>query len=150
MDRPTERSSTFDLDNFFAVHPKDVERARPAFEPLLNEFCEKTCLVNAEEVLRQAKTMDAQLWGYHDGERLRGVVATRIHATALGKLCSLWVCIGIDADELMGGFYAEIERWARSIGCYAMEIVGRPGWVRKLPGFKKKAVVLEKRLMEMN
>lgn len=137
---------SFDRANFFAIHPDTVDAARPWLEPLLVEFARKTCLVSAEDVIRQAKDSDCQLWSYYDGENFRGVVATRIHQTTIGRMCSMWVCVGLDAEELMLGVHEELEAWARSIGCYAMEIVGREGWQRKLPGYERKAVVLEKLL----
>ncbi len=39
-----------------------------------------------------------------------------------------------------------IEDWAREIKCDAMIIFGRPGWQRALEGYRRTAVVLEKRL----
>jgi hypothetical protein len=141
---------SFDPSRMFTVKPEDVEAVRPWLEPFLREFERKTFLVTPEDVIAQAKACDCQLWSYHDGERFRGVVATRIMPTSLGRLCSLWVCIGLDADDLIEGVHDEIERWARMIGCYALEIVGRAGWQKKLPGYTRKAVVLEKRLMEMH
>lgn len=140
----------FDSARFFAIRPNDVDAVRPWLTPFLDDFAKKTGLVSAEDVITQAKNADAQLWSYHDGVKFRGVVATRIHQTAIGRLCSLWVCIAPDGEELMEGFYSELENWARSIGCYALEIVGRAGWLKKLPGFSKKAVVLEKLLTEVH
>lgn len=139
---------TFDASRVFTVKPEEVDVMRPWLEPFLHEFEQKTCLVGAEDVISQAKTRNCQIWSYHDGVCFRGVVATRIHTTSIGKLCSLWVCIGLDADELMTGVHEEIEQWARRLGCYAMEIVGREGWQKKLPGYTRKAIVLEKRLAE--
>lgn len=139
---------SFDQTRVFTIRPEDVDATRPWLEPFLREFERKTCLVSAEDVIRQAKDSDCQLWSYYDGERFRGVVATRIHQNTVGKVCSMWVCIGIDATDLMDGVHAEIEQWARKIGCYALEIVGRPGWQKMLPGYRRVAVVLEKRLQE--
>jgi hypothetical protein len=140
----------FDRANFFAIQPTDVDAVRPWLEPFLTEFAAKTALVGPEDVISQAKRADCQLWTYHDGQKFRGVVATRIHQTTIGRMCSLWVCIGLDADELMLGVHDEIETWARGIGCYALEIVGRAGWQKKLPGYTRKAIVLEKLLPRMN
>ena len=139
---------SFDRANVFTVRPEDVEAVRAWLDPFLAQFETKTFLVSTEDVIRQAKNRDCQLWSYHDGQNFRGVVATRVHETSLGRLCSIWVCIGLNAGELMEGMHGEIERWARDIGCYAIEIVGREGWQRKLPGYTRKAVVLEKLLQE--
>lgn len=136
----------FDRFRFFAIQPGDVEQCREWLEPFLKDFEKLNGLVTAEDVLTQAKECHAQLWSYHDGERFCGVVITRIHTLARGKVCSLWGCIGINGAELMAGFYEQLEAWARSIDCIAMEIVGRAGWERKLPGFKRSAVLLEKSL----
>lgn len=141
---------SFDARNFFAIQPQHVDAVRPWLQPFLEDFARKTCLVSAEDVMAQAKRCDCQLWSYHDGERFIGVAATRIHDTALGRMCSLWVCIGLDAEEYLTGCHQEIENWARGIGCYAIEIVGRAGWQKKLPGYTRTAVVLEKRLQGMH
>lgn len=140
----------FDHSRIFTIRPEDVDAVRPWLEPFLQEFERKTFLVTPEDVINQARSRDCQLWSYHDGERFRGVVATRIVPTSIGSVCSLWVCIGLDAVELMEGMHAEIENWARGLGCYAMEIVGREGWQKKLPGYTRKAIVLEKRLQEVH
>jgi len=39
-----------------------------------------------------------------------------------------------------------IEDWAREIQCDALIIFGRPGWQRALEGYRRTAVVLERRL----
>lgn len=144
--------SSFNPQGVFTVQPGDVERLAPMFRPLLDRFAAETALVSADDVLAQAKRCDAQLWGYYDGENLRGAVATRVHATTAGRFCNLWVCVGFDADDLIDGVLSEIETWARSVGCHALEIVGRRGWERRLKGrgFEKTAVVLEKRLAEVH
>lgn len=141
---------SFDPARMFTVRPQDVEAVRPWLQPFLEDFATKTCLVAAEDVIAQAKACDCQLWSYHDGIQFRGVVATRIHTNTVGKVCSMWICIGLDAQELMEGVHAEIERWARGIGCYALEIVGRAGWQKRLPGYRRRAVVLEKHLTELH
>lgn len=139
---------TFHRANVFTVRPEHVDAVREWLVPYLQEFERTTCLVAPEDVIQQAKSRDCQLWSYHDKGIARGVVATRIHTTSIGKLCSIWVCIGVDANELIDGMLEEIERWAANIGCYAIEIVGREGWRRRLKGYERKAVVLEKRLRE--
>lgn len=136
----------FDPGRAFAIPSTLVDAARPWVMPFLEEFERECQTMSAEDVFRQAKSADAQLWSYYDGERYRGVIATRILPMSQGPLCSIWVCYGIDAFEL-SGMYQVIEDWARSQNCYGIEIVGRAGWERKLPGFRRTAVVLEKRLM---
>lgn len=139
----------FDPANFFPVLPDQIQNARPHLEPWLARFDEVTRLVTPEDVFAQAARGDSQLWTYYDGE-FRGVLATRIFRTSVGKICNLWVCIGDDVEWLIAGVYSTLEMWARDNGCYAMEIIGRPGWQKVLPGFKRKAVVLEKIISEVH
>jgi hypothetical protein len=40
----------------------------------------------------------------------------------------------------------QIEAYARDEGCAAMVIVGRHGWERTLPAYKRRAVILERSL----
>lgn len=134
----------FVSDNFFAIKSKDIDEVSYWVRPFLEEFERKTFLVSADDVLEQARNADAQLWSYFDGTSFRGVMATRIHKTSLGLMCNIWVCVGLDALELVEGSLQEVENWAKEIGCYAIEIVGREGWQKKVPGFTKKAIVLEK------
>jgi hypothetical protein len=134
----------FDPGRAFAIPSERVQSARPWLMPFLEEFEREAQTMSAEDVFRQAASADAQLWSYYDGEKYRGVIATRIHPMARGSLCSIWVCYGLNAEELFDGMYQIIEDWAQSMGCYGIEIVGRPGWQRVLPGFKRRAVILEK------
>jgi len=133
----------FEPSKFFAIPSAEIDGVDHHLRPFLNEFERMTSLVSADDVLSQAKSADAQLWSYFDGE-FRGVMATRLHRSSLGLVCNIWVCVGFDVLEIVDGVMQEIEQWARSMGCHAIEIVGREGWEKKISGFKRKAIVLEK------
>lgn len=134
----------WDSSKFFAIPSADIDSVAHWVRPFLNEFEQQTALVSADDVLDQARTADAQLWSYFDDGEFRGVLATRMHRTSMGLICNIWVCIGFDVLEIVEGVMQEVETWARAHGCHAMEIVGRNGWEKKVPGFKRKAIVLEK------
>lgn len=51
-----------------------------------------------------------------------------------------------DLKEIDDKIRPLIETWAKEIGCDALIIFGRPGWQRALDGYRRTAVVLEKRL----
>jgi hypothetical protein len=51
-----------------------------------------------------------------------------------------------DLKEIDETIRPVIEEWARSVDCNAIIIFGRPGWQRALDGYRRTAVVLEKRL----
>ena len=63
------------------------------------------------------------------------------------RLKQLTVIIGAgDLKEIDDIIRPVVEEWARHINCDTMLIMGRPGWQRALDGYKRTAVVLEKRL----
>lgn len=63
------------------------------------------------------------------------------------RLKQLTVIIGAgDLNEINNVIRPVIEEWARHIDCNTMLIMGRPGWQRALDGYRRTAVVLEKRL----
>jgi hypothetical protein len=63
------------------------------------------------------------------------------------RIKQLTVIIGAgDLREIDDVIRPVIEAWARSIGCDTMLIMGRPGWQRALEGYRRTAVVLEKKL----
>lgn len=63
------------------------------------------------------------------------------------RVKQLTVIIGAgDLQEIDDIIRPVVEEWARHIQCDTMLIMGRPGWQRALDGYKRTAVVLEKRL----
>lgn len=63
------------------------------------------------------------------------------------RIKQLTVIIGAgDLKEINDHIRPIIEEWARDIGCDTMLIMGRPGWQRALEGYRRTAVVLEKKL----
>ncbi len=133
----------------FTVKSHEVPEYRKHFEPALKAI-ERTRIVTLEDVFQQAHAGQAQLWGYARNGQVEFAAATRVHEMAQGKLCSIWIGAGAGTHDVFREVNAEIERWARSIGCYALEIVGRKGWKRVLPGYEEEAVVLVKPLQRMN
>jgi hypothetical protein len=63
------------------------------------------------------------------------------------RIKQLTVILGAgDLNEINENIRPLVEDWARSIGCDTMLIMGRPGWQRALEGYRRTAVVLEKKL----
>ncbi|MEJ1966498.1 MAG: hypothetical protein WDO56_35150 [Gammaproteobacteria bacterium] len=133
---------------FFALQPEQVRELWPMLAPRLRAFEAKTALASPEEVLLAVSQLQAQLWAGWDGTRIVGVVVTQIHQTAQGRFCNLWLAESDlpDSREIAPQALAVIEKWAREIGCFAVEIVGRAGWARVLNGYRRQAVVMHKHL----
>lgn len=94
------------------------------------------------DVIEALANAEANLWIGED-DAVRCAVVTRVHNTARGRVCEIWLMGGRDRS-LWLHFIDEIEGMARANGCVAMEIVGRPGWERVLPDYRRSAVIIEK------
>lgn len=137
--------------NIFTVPSEAIDIWRPMLLPHLQRFEEETQRVSAESLLEDARRAEKQVWGLHTGERIAGVVVTEVFTTPRGQQCRIWAAVGTHENSAKDEtllLYAAIEKWAREIGCVAIEIWGRKGWLRWLPGYRQTAVVLEKELHE--
>lgn len=130
-----------------AIPPDLIDAYWSTVERHVERFEHKTLLIAAETLKKQLKNAERQLWIAYAGGRVLGIVVTYVYQTARGQICCIWAACG-DTDEYaqIQRFRLEIERWAREIGCSAIEIQGRPGWARLFPDFKRTAIVLEKSL----
>lgn len=139
-----------DSGNFFAVHPDQIADLWPVLEPHLERFAAETQTTTPDVIRLKAENMEAQLWGFQDeaGDVI-GVCATQVYEHRNGRYLNMWVCAGDLAPVIRDGARM-IEDWARSIGCVAVEIVGRKGWGRMLPNYVPRAIIFEKDLREIH
>lgn len=91
------------------------------------------------------KSSQKQLWGYQQNGKVLGVAVTSVIETPRGRACEIYGGVGTESvrgqiDEVM----QEIERWAASIGCTRIKILGRKGWLRRLHGFRQTGIIMEK------
>ena len=138
-----------------ALHPsvvlcRDVSAAWHEAWPLLERAATRTNGGTEEEVFQTLMRGEAQLWSIFDSEaasprlrspregspsvapqeRRRGAVTTQI--TLIGETgCRLWLVGGSRLAEWAADFLAEVEPWARALGCtHVWGTQSRPGWQR--------------------
>ena len=99
-----------------------------------------------EEVLELIANAQAQCWMAIDGEKVMGVWVTRVEQSERGRFCLVWLAAGEKVHEWLHLVTEKVEPWAKENGCSEMQIVGRKGWVRRLPDYKWTAVVLRKEI----
>lgn len=91
------------------------------------------------------ESREMQLWVAHnDDGSIRSACVTGI-AVCAAKVATLHYAAG-ELQDFGADNLAEVEAWARAQGCTALDVVGRPGWRRALPGFEKLYEVITKRL----
>lgn len=97
----------------------------------------------AEVIHELAKQEKAQIWGFDDGDGITGVVATEVVETARGKVCNIMTAIGGAPLLMQERMMDEIGKWAASIGCIAVRLQGRKGWLRRFARLRQTGIVAE-------
>jgi hypothetical protein len=142
---------------------RDVSAAWHEAWPLLERAAMRTNGGTEEEVFQTLVRGDAQLWSVFDTEeaplrqgfggqglpsvapqeRRRAAVTTQI--TLIGeKGCRLWLVGGSRMAEWADDFLAEIEPWARSLGCtHVWGTQSRAGWQRIVRLFGGEPVIVD-------
>ena len=87
----------------------------------------------------------AQLWAVQRGDDTRALVVTRIIEYELCDCLEIQICGGVGMWDWMH-LLGELEQHARNMECKMMELRGRPGWQRMLPGYRVRGIALEKEL----
>ena len=109
-------------------------------EPIEKALVEGYGQMNYNDVIDFIKKGEFQFWSSENS-----CVITTVDV--FPRLKQLTVIIGAgDLGEIDKIIRPVIEEWARHINCDTMLIMGRPGWQRALEGYRRTAVVLEKRL----
>lgn len=102
---------------------------------------------NLADVIERLHSGRMQLWLGVDDDGVRVCVITEVSDYPRARTCGIFVCIG---SGMAGWLHclAEIEAWAKRVGCRYMVNIAREGWARTLKplGYKKTHVVLEKEL----
>lgn len=114
------------------------------FKHHLERLERESGLVLAAEIRAHLAAGTKQLWGWKETHIL-GVAVTEILQTPKGPCCWIYGAAGTESQKgQIDAIMANIEAWARSIGCRRIMLQGRHGWRRRLTGFREAGVVLEK------
>lgn len=109
-------------------------------EPIERALIEGYGQMNYNDVIDYIKSGEFQFWSSENS-----CVITTVDI--FPRIKQLTVVIGAgDLNEIDTIIRPVIEEWGRHIQCDTMLIMGRPGWQRALEGYRRTAVVLEKRL----
>lgn len=127
------------------VQSEDAHLVWPEVSPFIqlaiNESSDRFELNDILEMIEQKK---AQLFIFKDTELLSAWVTTIEFSDSHKWLRVMWAG-GKEMDKWL--HYLEIvEQWAKTLGCDRSIVYGRKGWERKLTGYKRTAIILEKQL----
>lgn len=123
----------------------DVEAVKPFLVWHVGSFANRSGGRHTpDDYWKRIETGHAQGWIAFDGQTIKGFCLTEVADDALATV-RLTHCAGEDADSWLF-LMDNIKAWARERGSKAIEAICRPGWERKLTGFRKTHVILEARL----
>jgi hypothetical protein len=126
--------------------PPDMAReVWPYAEDLVEQAIDR-CGLSSRAVVRD-RVMDgrALLWLVTDGAYLRAVVVTTLAVTESRTVCEIVACAGERMSEWLH-LLEGIEKYARTMNCKSVRVMGRKGWARALKDYSSKHVILEKDL----
>jgi len=88
---------------------------------------------------------NAWLWLAIERSAVLAAAVTKVTEEDGERLCTIVACAGRDWTKF-GRLIGGLEDYARAEGCSAVEICGRPGWMRRLPDYRVTKIVMRKRL----
>jgi hypothetical protein len=130
----------------FCLSADQIDGLWGELEPHL-ERLEGHGVVLASAVRADLKESLKQCWGYQQDGAVLGVAITSLIETPRGRACEVYGAAGTETvrgqiEEIM----CEIERWAKSVGCTRVRILGRKGWLRRLKDFRITGYIIEKEI----
>ncbi len=140
---PSVSSSSAELPRCARFSGADAIRLWPVAAPLLEPALNDPKRCGLEHIAADLYSGDADLWiVWTDGEVCAAVV-TRMEHYARSKSLLVQLCGGRGMNDWWP-LIDEIERHARRIGCRHVEVQGRRGWARVLPGYTELRTVIAK------
>ena len=135
--------------NIRGIPPQAVDGLWRFAEPYIKRALDHTFgELSPEDVMKMCASSDMQLWMISKEKRIVGAGTTQIVCYPQMKVCRIVTLAGSEFDEWMDIAHMNLELWAESMGCEAMEAYVRKGFVPKLGqiGYKHRYSVCNKSL----
>jgi hypothetical protein len=135
--------------NCFCLGPEQIDDLWPLYGHHLERYEQETGTDYAGQIRADLRASHKQLWGFQEGDRILGVMVTRVFDTPKGQVCEIYALCGtserglaIDINEIL----PHIERWAVEKECVRVRLNGRRGWKHFLTDYRETGVTMEKEL----
>jgi hypothetical protein len=126
----------------FCVRRHEVPQAWPEIERCICRV--KGVPWSLSDVRGFLEAGKALAWGLRDERGVLGFWITRIEGGYAAKYGLVWICAGASIELGLPKYFEIIEPWFWAQGCEWIEINGRKGWKRVMPGYDEVAVTLRK------
>jgi hypothetical protein len=127
------------------VDPAQLPKLWPHVAHLIRRAMERGQMGRFADVEADVIGANSYLWLAIDSGSVLAAAVTKVTQDENGRLCTIVACAGYDWPRF-GLLIEGLEKYARAEGCKAMEICGRPGWQRRLTGYRTVKVVIRKGL----
>ena len=127
------------------VPPDEVARLWPHIAHYIARAMARGGMGRFADVEADVLGANAYLWLALRADAILAAAVTKVTGEGASRLCTIVACGGHDWPRF--GFLIEgLEDYARAEGCAALEICGRPGWQRRLKGYRTVKAVIRKAL----
>jgi hypothetical protein len=138
-----------DLSGLMRLYQVGVERLPDYWllvSPLLNLACIRSeNRYQLGDVVQRIADGLMQLWIVAGPTEIETALVTEIIVYPEFKAARISL-LGGRYRENWTGFEPELAAWAKANGCAVLQVIGRPGWERVLPEWRKVSVTLERNL----
>lgn len=133
------------LDNVVTRVPsEDLEFIWSQVAPLLEKALDETYSI--KDILYGLANDRMQLFISWNNNRVESAVVTEIAQYPQAKVLRYFLAGGRNLENWLERIQEKIEKFAKQNKCTYLEVAGRKGWVRKLKGYKMKAIILSKEI----
>ena len=133
------------LDNVVTRVPsEDLEFIWSQVAPLIEKALDET--YNIKDILYGLANDRMQLFISWNDNRVERAVVTEIAQYPQAKILRYFLAGGRNLENWLERIQEKIEKFAKQNKCTYLEVAGRKGWVRKLKGYKMKAIILSKEI----
>jgi len=143
--QPQTKTSSISLsDSVVTPVPKeDIFLIWQQVAPLLKPALDNTYdIMDIEKGLQENRFQLFISWN----NKVESAVVTEIAVYPRAKVLRYFLAGGTNLDNWLEKIQQVIEKFAKNNNCTQVEVAGRKGWVKKLKGYKEKAVLLSKDL----
>ncbi len=127
------------------VPPDQVARLWPHIAHYIARAMARGGMGRFADVEADVLAANAYLWVATEAGAILAAAVTKVTGEGRARVCTIVACGGHDWPRF-GFLIAGLENYARAEGCAAVEICGRPGWQRRLEGYRTVKVVIRKGL----
>jgi hypothetical protein len=127
------------------VDPKHAHMYWGAAAALIRKAMERGRMGDYAEVEHDVRNGASLLWFAYEGTDILAAAVTQLNMIEGERACTI-VALGGENFAKYGHLRGRLEDYARAENCLRMRVIGREGWIRVLPDYRVRAVILEKAL----